>query len=1405
MSDASHAAAKPLRRVRSKPTATAAKFTAVVLALSAFPLCPPFGSDAGGTSISSACARAAEEPEASVVSEAPKKKEEQKAAAAMPPGKPYLLPQGTAQKPWALLLKNDFAAAKAAFEDALKKEPKNLKLLEGRRTLHSMTGEPRKVLEDDRQMVRAAADSPLCRLFADRAAAMIQEVDDDGKTAPFFLKVAAAAAPPAAADLRDEAASLYLRGYRPAAARKALAGLGYVNRLLFVTGPFGSKNPNNYFEKRYPPEESLKSLVFYDARGKKVPLKKDVVVPFRSLDLSEVMPGTPGVYFAFTNLHSETEQDAIIGLSVPFPLKVFLRGIPIIKLPDDNPHTRAVPLVRVRLLKGDNPLLVKFEGPYGEVAVRVMGLDHAPLDGVVVRALSPQALAAHKTCKVRGLLFSRAVVGALAAWFLKRLPAADRAEEQQRFMELAASGRLDIVEALWLRQVLEEENRPEALEKLARTLAASFPHSVFVLDRGAEALKAAEGLGGHSEIRFAEEAKRLRERALGLRPDDLRNLLALADFFQAHDRPDQALEKLRTCLKAHPNSVETLSRLATVLRQKGDPVGALAYLEKAVRLEPALTPELQRLLEQGDDRVRARELARLEFEKGRLSPTMWFYRLLREGKTDAAEKVLARREKERPDRARQWKRMRAALLTERGRLDDARKVWAEIMAARPEDREALKRRVDLSLRLHKDKEALALLQKRLKKHPGDYELRRQATALSEKKLDRWWKAYDVRVADIDTSRYTQENYPRAGYAWIVDFAALKIHPDLSWESYTHTARKVLNRDGINRLSEALIRARGRDVVMVRTIDKDGTVYEPENVLNFNFARTASHYKVGPGSILEHAYLGHHEAAEDEPSLAQGFNFNEVDAPRAVSRWVVLIPNKLKKKLHIRKIRPELIEEKILPGPPGYTVHQWTNKRKEGIKSEPFMSREETVPSVMIESEPPVYRGTELLQRRRPPVELPEEAAAFARRLTAPLASPREKFDALVRWLRLHFKAGEDAADLDDVWWLRSGQPAQAADLLAALAHAAGLNVRHVHVNTAYRPGRIWRSKYAPRQWEPQTLSYFARTPLLLLETDDGSRLWRLIRFSDKVQADKFDPRALPAAYNGAFAAVVGDDGVRCLRVRGQLLGRTPARLSGVATLDKNGGANIESKVVLFGSAAAGLRYALSDPQMERQARENIPHRLWSRIKLDSFKVEHLKEVRRPLVLRFSGRVEGLAARRREGAALRPFPRGRSALLRFIGPPERKHDLIIDNENSNLDDSVQWVAPPGYGWTEVPDDLFFVTEFGWYLADFNVRGRTLYCTRSYLLPQQRIPPEKYEAFQKFLKRVAKTERQQALYAPVEAPGFTAAPRAVFSGGYSDNGAPPPKKKKNNGKKKDAPQKKAGNRTGRKTAERSSARK
>lgn len=1310
------------------------------------------------------------------------------------PAHPIALPAGPSKAGWEAFVKNDFPAAETAFKKTLEAQPNDIDALEGLRWTYVSLARYRDAQTINLRMLDAAKDTPLGSLFAQRATDALGFVESRAEVLAAFEKWAPSAAPVVAAYLRDEVAFLHSQAGRFDEARKAIENNGYVGRWIFAAGPFGEKDKSNVIERRFAPERALTSLDFKDENGKPVKVVKDPINLDRDLDLDSIFrdSGGQGVFYVMANLNSDVERDIILIVVADAPNRVYLHGMPIASEPDDDRfHRNGGQLYRVRLAKGDNPLLLKL-GVLKPLIVRVCGDDYGPIAGVKTAPLSEKALAEHTVSTTRGMLFAEKTVGSTAAFLLKRLTKNDdgkldedemkAADSKRRLHAIADHGALTLTESVWLEMTLQRENDPIAREVLARRMFGTFGDSVGVLDIAASVLGAAGATQGNNDARESEDARRLREHALKLVPNNQQHMISLADFFRTHGLNDQAFELVKKCAESNPESAFAQADLGREYVRKKFYIEAEKCFERAAKLDNAQLRHLAEFHDYFGVRSKGREIHEKMRALGMMNQDELFADALAHDNYAEAERLLNIQAKWQPERRDDFEERRAQLAVNKGDLEGAFAIRKALYAAqfgrtgKPAQPSAL---VDLAVRLGKLDEAKALLSGYLAKHPNDFEIRRRLRDLTVSDEKHWWSDYDVNVADIDTSHFDNAHYASANHAWIVDFMVTKITPDLSRESYVHIAQKVLNLKGIGELSEVLVRAQKEDIVFIRTLNPDGSAYMPQNVHNFNLSQTASLYKVGPGSILEHAYLEHLDADEDEPVFSMGFNFNALDAPRAVSRWVVMIPDELKDKLEITRIRPELLDEKILPGPKGFTTYQWTNKQIEGIKAERFMPREvdqEIIPLVQIQTrDNPLRAGGFMLRRQRD--RIPEEAKAKARELAGSvrmLAAAKGRvesaiFEAIVFWVRDNIDLGNDSRTIDDVWFAKKGTGPQLQELACEMARGAGLNVHNAGLNGSYLPGRVWHTKNAKKIWEPTQLASFGSGgSMLVLEPTFGNDRWA--QFPGGGQRPRFfSPFDLTSFQPGALAMITGDEGLRIKRVLGDRNGLTLFKQNVKVALDAKGSATTTNNLQLYGLQAGAVREAMNDPRQKEQLRESLSRRMWPKQKLTSFVAVNETDTEKPLGFTFAGQIDSLAEPAGGAFYLSAFP-DLPRLLGLRGSSNRESDVIVydDNSYSEFDRSIEYHAPEGHAWTEVPEDIFLVTDFGFYAADYNVSGRVLYCTRSFLVPAQRITPEKYADLQHFLKQIAEHASQRVAYAPYDAKAFGGRVKEIFSQGYASSG-------------------------------------
>ncbi|MCX7803946.1 MAG: DUF3857 domain-containing protein [Planctomycetota bacterium] len=1310
-----------------------------------------------------------------------------------PKAAPLRLPEGPAAGGYQLLLANDFAGAEKVFLDALAAAPSDLKAIEGLRASRMARGMYEKALEADLIGVKAAASDARVRAFAARAMKMLSMVEARDAVEKAFREAMAGAPEASRIYLAGLAAELCLLSNRPAEARKILAGIGYVGRWWLVAGPYGRflARRSDPMERRFPPESlPPKNLEAKDESGRRIWMARGIEAPFGRLNIEEALlaaggdapPEVPledGVYYAMANISLPREQDVAIIVESPRETALFLRGMPIHRKPGERRYERPATLIRTRLARGDNPLLVKVRGPV-TVSVRVLSADFGLVPDMAFDPPTDETAASHRASAIRGMLFSSEGEGPLASWL--RAACADRlgtasgagsggggAGAAETLTPLA--GAVDLAEAEWLRLACAEENDPEGMEALARAAAATASRSVHCLELAASLLEEAAERGGHCPSRLPEEARALRERAVATVPGAHEPLLALWRFFSARKLTDRAHEVAASLARAWPESAAARMALAESYAARGMWTLAERELAAAAKAQPACLPRLAAFLNRRSSKAEAWRIYERLRSEGRLGMDEWFRLLMERERFSDAEKLVEEEAAAFPERKYGMDIYRLEIARRKGDAEGTYALAARLYAANPLSRENLVRLVDAALTLKKRDEAVKLLETWLASRRNDLDLRARLNSL-RRSGEKWWEKYDVTLKDVDTERFTQARYPRSNYAWLVDFMVTRIYPDYSTESYIHIAKKVINQEGVEELGELPIEAREDDIVFVRTVQPDGRIYVPEHMENFSFAKAASMYRLRPGSIVEYAYLERRQSDELDPELRMGFNFMEIDAPRAVSQWVVIAPKDLP--LDIHRVLPEKLSEKVEEDPKAGTVtYVWRNLETEGVKAEPWMpSSQETVPHVWIGSPERPYRATGFLMRNGS-CRTPRGARELAAAIVKGCRTDEERFRAIASWVRSNIKEGIAAWSLEDVLAMRAGTTSQMTDLALELGRAAGLKVYPATANRSYGPGRRLPLKSRRREFEPsELLAFNAADRFIVLDRDDAPDLW--FRFPGS-PPDIYPTEAITFWQAGAPALIFRDRGLMLGFVNGEALGRTTGSHSAVCFLNPDGHAMARGTVVFQGLAAGNLRKVLTDPRTESRIKEGLVRSFWPSAKLEEISAAPMDKPDEPLSIRYVATIEGAASPAGDAMFIAPFPVG-SGALRLMGPAGREHDLMIESEISIAESGVEWVAPEGHAWLQVPDDLALATEFGFYFLDFQVRGRSLFCTRAMLIPMQRVPKARHAGFQKFLAGIHAAEKERAGYGPLVAPGFGGLVRDVWSRGFArwggeEPGAPP----------------------------------
>ncbi|MGC9329622.1 MAG: DUF3857 domain-containing protein, partial [Candidatus Hinthialibacter sp.] len=207
-----------------------------------------------------------------------------------------------------------------------------------------------------------------------------------------------------------------------------------------------------------------------------------------------------------------------------------------------------------------------------------------------------------------------------------------------------------------------------------------------------------------------------------------------------------------------------------------------------------------------------------------------------------------------------------------------------------------------------------------------------------------YKQYDVQLSDIDISEADRWNESRASGIYLLDIMVLEIHENGTYDQYIHQAIKVMNQEGMRKWAEIVIPSGGNvEILSARTIAPDGTEWDVSNVQQLSGQQSLSMYGIEPGVILEYSYLERTGRVEPGVNFAGGgYFFGSDDDPMLISKLTIVKPEDIP--LHLAR-NPHDFEAEITQED-GKIIYTWEKRLCEGLKPERYApSLSQRVPSL----------------------------------------------------------------------------------------------------------------------------------------------------------------------------------------------------------------------------------------------------------------------------------------------------------------------------------------------------------------------------------------------------------------------------------------------------------------------------
>ncbi|TKC09061.1 DUF3857 domain-containing protein [Pedobacter frigoris] len=102
----------------------------------------------------------------------------------------------------------------------------------------------------------------------------------------------------------------------------------------------------------------------------------------------------------------------------------------------------------------------------------------------------------------------------------------------------------------------------------------------------------------------------------------------------------------------------------------------------------------------------------------------------------------------------------------------------------------------------------------------------------------------------------------------------------------------------------------------------------------------------------------------------------------------------------------------------------------------------------------------------------------------------------------------------------------------------------------------------------------------------------------------------------------------------------------------------------------------------------------------------------------------------------------------VTPIENRKTYFAVDYSFNDEDEIIYILPKGYKVEFIPKDITIESEFGKYTAKFASKENTIVYTRTKTMTNKKYPPEKYNEFVSFYKKIYQADKQKGILAKID---------------------------------------------------------
>lgn len=1088
-----------------------------------------------------------------------------------------------------------------------------------------------------------------------------------------------------------------------------------------VAGPFGTRPAVDHY-RSYAPEAGVDlSAVYPGTRGEIKWRMSPESGPGLTASVTRHMGIKAGVSYALAQIRSDEQREAYVHVNVGRSWKMWIGGELAYDADDNFDWVLAKAVVRIRLAKGWNRLLVKLASAPGEITCRLTDRKGFPLGGIEIE----KAMKLHpQDAGSAALPYAAAPLECALEHYRRSLPSIEREldEAAKRRGACEHAGLALMLSAMGLHD--------EAVDQMAAAVKL-WPDSAHLRYLEGNTIARAGHLPPSERRNRAREAY---ERAKKCPGGFIAASRAVAGQYVDDEKYEKALDELKAASKASPGAYLVKEQMAGIALDQGWLNEAHRWISEAERLQPghlgirsfwasyyAKTKNTEREL------AELREM--MQRDRSGWADARVAAELAKRGKFEEALRLHKERLSRDPENASLRKTI-ARTLVAAGRLEEAAAEYRSIISLVSEDVGLHRALGDIYVRMGKTEEAMASYDEALKLAPGLHSVRRHVQYLRGEEAD-FSKPYPLDLAKELTRVGGPEKYPGSTKVLVLDQTVTKVYPDGSHTDIAHQAEKILTEGGVEALSTVSVPG---EILEARVHLPDGTVLEP-TVLEGRGSLTMPGLRVG--ATVEWKYR-RDASADGWKRFRLGswfFRSPDFDQPHHLSRYVVMIPKELDGSVVKMEHNWRRADGTPLGKPPAeksgdHKVYRWVARNTKRMERERNMPHShELLPFVDVGTavswDDVAYRmrGREF-GRAKLTREL-REASKKALEGLGEDAPVREKVHAVYRFVCELVKSRGGGSTAHQVLVTKSGDR---EILIIALLRAAGIEARYAYT----RPGEdfITDGSAGPANWRMPSSRAFPHSIICAFD-----RAGRPVFFDGSNRYLEFGH--VPLNYRGSPVLVPGAAGAQFYTMPGAPLDTESTNTVTELSVGGDRAASGYRAETHFGLGAAGRKSTFEgyDDSSRKMVAQRGLNRIFPGVEVVSLKFPGLTEIERPFTIRVDLKARDFVKMRGEAPVCQTGLSRLRLVQRFVAESKRKLPMKLTWAVVGRDE-VTITFEEKHRLAGVPANVALVTEYGSYVLNFRAlapgKVRVL---RTYRIPPRVISPKEYAGgFIDFLRAI-----------------------------------------------------------------------